>query len=487
MRWSRKVTFWEHEVATRRKGKTYTVRWTVGGKKQRQPLHGKTAADARKAELMVAYANGERFDIDSGLPESELRRETALSWHAATLQFTEAHWPHVGSRQRQSIAEGLSEATLAVLKSGKRPHSADEIRAALREWAYAARIQGDDLPEGHKAVIVWLEENTVDMTAFEDDQTGPALARAILEALSRKQDGTAASANYANRRRTTVNKFFEYATEIRLLRTNPLKGVTMRREKSDDTIDPAVVPNSEQITRLLKAAVEHGDLGKRLEAFFATMAYAGLRPEEAIALHRENAYLPPEVGEDHPDFGKQFGEFRLKRADTHAPTRFNDDRTKRRSRRRLKHRAEKAIRIVPIEPRLLKILRRHIADFGYGPGERLFVGPRHGVLSPDRIGKVWREIRPEALTEDELRRGLAAVPYNLRHACVSGWLAAGIEVAQVAEWAGHSIETLLRVYAKCIDGSVQRAKKRLLQALAEEESDTEQRGESAGGEEEEAG
>jgi hypothetical protein len=37
----------------------------------------------------------------------------------------------------------------------------------------------------------------------------------------------------------------------------------------------------------------------------------GPRPEEAIALHRENIYLPPEVGEDHPDFGKQFGEFRL--------------------------------------------------------------------------------------------------------------------------------------------------------------------------------
>jgi integrase len=487
MRWTRKVTFWEHEITKRQKGKTYTVRWTTDGEKQREPFHGKTAADNRKAELMVAFANGERFDMDSGLPESELRRQSAMSWYGATLQFTEAHWPHVGSRQRQSIAEGLSEATLAALKSGKRPHSADEIRAALREWAYAARIQGDDLPEDHKAVIAWLEENTVDMTAFEDDQTGPALARGILEVLSRKQDGTAASANYANRRRTTVNKFFEYATEIRLLRTNPLKGVTMRREKSDDTIDPAVVPNSEQITRLLEAAAEHGDLGKRLEAFFATMAYAALRPEEAIALHRENVYLPPEVGEDHPDFGKQFGEFRLKRADTHAPTRFNDDRTKRRSRRRLKHRAEKAIRIVPIEPRLLKVLRRHIAEFGYGPGDRLFVGPRKGVLSPDRIGKVWREIRPEALTKDELRRGLAAVPYNLRHACVSGWLAAGIEVAQVAEWAGHSIETLLRVYAKCIDGSAQRAKKRLLQALAEEESDAEEKDESAGEDEEEAG
>ncbi|MEV3937294.1 integrase [Glycomyces sp. NPDC049804] len=472
MRWSRKVTFWDHEVTKRQKGKTYTVRWTVGGQKQRQPLHGKAAADARKAELMVAYASGERFDIDSGLPESELRRETAMSWYAATIQFTEAHWPHVGSRQRQSIAEGLSEATLAVLKKGKQPPKDDEIRAALRKWAYADRIQGDELPEDHKETVAWLEENTVDMAAFDDDQTGPALARGILEALSRKKDGKAAAANYANRRRTTANKFFEYAVELRLLRTNPLKGVTMRREKSDDSIDPAVVPNSEQLSRLLAEVAGHGKLGERLVAFFATMAYAGLRPEEAIALHLENVYLPTEVDKDHPDYGKQFGEFRLKRADTHAPTRFNDDRTKRRSRRRLKHRAEKAVRLVPIEPRLLTILRRHIAEFGFGPGDRLFVGPQNGVLSPDRIGRVWRKIRPDALTDEELQRGMAAVPYNLRHACVSSWLAAGIEVAQVAEWAGHSIETLLRIYAKCIDGSAQRARRRLLQALAEEEGNS---------------
>ncbi|SDD94141.1 tyrosine-type recombinase/integrase [Glycomyces harbinensis] len=486
MRWSRKVTFWEHKISERKKGKTYTVRWTVDGERQREPLRAKTAADNRKSELMTAYARGERFDIDSGLPESELRQKTAADWYAATLQYTEAHWPHVGSRQRLSIAEGLSEAMLAVLKAGKQRPTDKEIRAALREWAYAARLQGDELPDGHRATIAWLQDNTIDMTAFEDDQTGPALARGVLEALSRKQDGKAASANYANRRRTTVNGFLEYAVEMRLLRSNPLKGVTWRRERSDDTVDPAVVPNSDQINRLLAAVVAHGALGKRLEAFFATMVRAGLRPEEAIALHRENVELPPEVGEDHPEHGKQFGEFRLRRADTHAPTRFNDDRTQRRSRRRLKHRGEKAVRIVPIEPRLVAILRKHINQFGYGPGDRLFVGPQNGVLSPERVSKVWRESRPNALTEDELTRGIAAVPYNLRHACVSGWLAAGIEVAQVAEWAGHSIETLLKIYAKCIDGSSKRAKRRLLEAIAEEETE-EKKEETPGGEEDSPG
>ena len=47
---------------------------------------------------------------------------------------------------------------------------------------------------------------------------------------------------------------------------------------------------------------------------------------------------------------------------------------------------------------------------------------------------------------------LAGRPYDLRHACLSTWLNAGVDPTQVAEWAGNSVEVLLRVYAKCIHG-----------------------------------
>lgn len=48
-----------------------------------------------------------------------------------------------------------------------------------------------------------------------------------------------------------------------------------------------------------------------------------------------------------------------------------------------------------------------------------------------------------------------------RHACVSTWLNGGIAPAQVAEWAGHSVGVLLRVYAKCITGQHEDAKRRI--------------------------
>jgi len=50
---------------------------------------------------------------------------------------------------------------------------------------------------------------------------------------------------------------------------------------------------------------------------------------------------------------------------------------------------------------------------------------------------------------------LAGRVCDLRHACVSTWLNGGVPPAQVAEWAGHSVAVLLKVYAKRIDGQDQ--------------------------------
>ncbi|MEU8177740.1 hypothetical protein AB0C14_33125 [Microbispora hainanensis] len=41
---------------------------------------------------------------------------------------------------------------------------------------------------------------------------------------------------------------------------------------------------------------------------------------------------------------------------------------------------------------------------------------------------------------------------RLRHAAVSLWLNAGVHAPDAAERAGHGVDVMLRVYAKCIDG-----------------------------------
>ena len=48
---------------------------------------------------------------------------------------------------------------------------------------------------------------------------------------------------------------------------------------------------------------------------------------------------------------------------------------------------------------------------------------------------------------------------------VSLWLNAGLPAPEVAERAGHSVDVLLKVYAKCIDGDRSRVNERIEAAL----------------------
>jgi hypothetical protein len=48
---------------------------------------------------------------------------------------------------------------------------------------------------------------------------------------------------------------------------------------------------------------------------------------------------------------------------------------------------------------------------------------------------------------------------------VSTWLNGGVPATTVAEWAGHSVEILLRIYAKCLDGGDALIRQRVQTAL----------------------
>jgi integrase len=79
--------------------------------------------------------------------------------------------------------------------------------------------------------------------------------------------------------------------------------------------------------------------------------------------------------------------------------------------------------------------------------------------------RVWRRARKDTFTSEVAMSPLAKRPYDLRHACVSTWLAGGVSPKQVAEWAGQSIAVLLEIYAKCLDGQAALDHQRISQAL----------------------
>jgi hypothetical protein len=46
--------------------------------------------------------------------------------------------------------------------------------------------------------------------------------------------------------------------------------------------------------------------------------------------------------------------------------------------------------------------------------------------------------------------------------------ACGVYPTQVTEWAGHSVDVLLRIYAKCVVGQDELAKRRISDALRQD-------------------
>ncbi|MCG5220240.1 site-specific integrase [Streptosporangium soli] len=120
---------------------------------------------------------------------------------------------------------------------------------------------------------------------------------------------------------------------------------------------------------------------------------------------------------------------------------------------------------MPCAPELVAILRAHLKEHGTGPGGRVFHGVQGDVLATCTIQKVWARARKDALTAEDHGSPLAKRPYDLRHACLSTWLNAGVPAKQVADWAGNSVEVLLRTYAKCLVGQDEIAMRRISEVL----------------------
>jgi hypothetical protein len=110
------------------------------------------------------------------------------------------------------------------------------------------------------------------------------------------------------------------------------------------------------------------------------------------------------------------------------------------------------------------LLRDHLKRYGTAPGGRIFTLARGGVLTDRAYLAVFHKARAAAFTGDEAASLLARRPYDQRHAAVSTWLKATADAPQVADWAGHSVAVLLRVYAKCISGQQDEAKRRIEEA-----------------------
>lgn len=435
-----KVRFWEIKKRAGRK-RPYGVRWVTETKEHSEWYVTKALAASRLSELSSAARAGEPFDVDTGLPLSELRRKNSFSFLEFSQSYMDMKWPDAAAKTRASTVDALATAGAEFVKDAAGRPEVTELRGVLVRNLLPPATRELELGEEEKETAAWLVRHSRPLY----DVTDASAVRGVLDALATKLDGKSAAASVYQRKRAVLFNMLSYAVEKELIPDNPLTRIKRKAAKVVEQVDPRVVANPRQVEQLLTAVTYVGrrnaDRGAHLAAFFAVGYYAAARPAEGLALREDDCTLPEEgwgvlmLGESRPAAGKRWTDS----GEVH-------------DRRGLKHRGRKEVRSVPIPPVLVRILREHIERFGVGRDGRLFRSPNGGVVSYSTYYRVWEEARTYAFVPSQVSSPLAGRPYDLRHAAVSLWLNGGVPAPEVAERAGHSVDVLLKVYAKCIDG-----------------------------------
>ncbi|WP_019630217.1 tyrosine-type recombinase/integrase [Actinomadura atramentaria] len=445
---------------------SYRVAWRTDAEVWKRSFKRSAQADAFRSSLVTAARQGEAFSLSTGEPVSWGRAaKEDVSWYAFACEYVDMKWKTAAGKYRQDIARALTAATPAMVPDGRGKPDDKEIRVSTYRWGFNTKNR-ETAPDDAARVLRWLNENTTPVSALTD----ATVARALLIAGTSRLDGKRAAATTARRHRMLLANAMDFAVEKGYLPHNPIRDLKWIAAPDTNEVDRRSVVNHAQARALLDAVKKQEPSGPRLVAFFALIYYAALRPEEALNLRKADIALPAlgadETGEES-ESADAWGEIVLHKARPYVGAAWTDDGDPYEE-RALKHRADGQSRTVPCAPALTRILRWHLAEFGDGPDGRLFYGVRGGELPAITYRRAWRKARTDALTEAEAASPLARRPYDLRHACVSTWLNAGVQAPQVAEWAGHSVEVLLRVYAKCIVGQDEAAKRRITDALGDD-------------------
>lgn len=465
------VVFHETEVRPRKRGNSYRVRWVVAKQRKEKTFRNGKLADSFRSELVAAARKGEPFSVESGLPLSMTPKTSGPTWLDFAMSFVDVRWSEMSPGHRRGTADGLATISLAMLIDDESPETLNDvrrIRRALMQWAFnaSARSTGADTPAEFAQEIAWIAKRSRPLADLAD----PAITRAVLVAIGGKLDGSTAAPATTNRKRAALSSVIGYAMECGHLEANPLHRVKVKRPKVDLELDTRVVVNHKQAKALLAGVRAETPA---LVAFLGLIYYAGLRPSEVRNVRLTDLKLPK----------KGWGEVILAGSYIDSGKAWTDD-GELGEQRGLKHRASTATRRVPLPPPLVKLLREHLDNFETGPGGWLFVSrvgkfgrPMPSALSRPvplaAVERAFKMAREAAFSESERKSPLARRPYDLRHAAVSTWLAAGVPPTIVAQWAGHGVDVLLKVYAHAVDGQAAIAMKRIEEALNDDDGEAE--------------
>jgi len=181
------------------------------------------------------------------------------------------------------------------------------------------------------------------------------------------------------------------AVELGPLAANPADRVQWRAPTAAVSVNPSTIASPAQVRAILAQVVY---VRPDLVTFFGCLYYAALRPEEAVALRRSDLILPAH--------GR--GKMILTAACPRTGTAWTSTGRPHEA-RGLKHRPGGTIRVVPIPPVLVAMLRSHLRESGTAPlSVRLRPGTGRHRAGPPPLRPAPRRLVPVAERQRGARR-----------------------------------------------------------------------------------
>jgi len=433
-------------------GVSWLVKWTVGKKADGKPndrtksYDTKAKAETFRKDLVTATGNRYRFDPTSGLPESMLQDEAAVTFLDLACEVVESEWGKSwSSNNNRARVEALAQ-LCAQLVDHARGKPNPEL---MRRWAQDQELPpvGWKIPptrtkirdrlvpvDEQERAADWMIAHSLPISVLAD----VVLIEDTLAAVGIKLDGTPFAPDVQQRQRSSLSLVCKRAVKRKLLATNPVRDADRKVDDESVEIDPDRVPSPAQARELVDAVSDISENARLQYRAYLTMSWTtGMRPSEVSGLHNDKYLYLPETG---------WGHLWARKPLVTPGKRWTNGQKAYETRDRLKARKRGAARKVLLPPETVAELRRHIEENKVKPGALLFTNSNGKPIDPSSMSKVWRKARVRACEAefDEL------TVYQLRHTAGSYLLSSGISVPRVAEQLGNSPSTLMRVYARCL-------------------------------------
>jgi integrase len=183
------------------------------------------------------------------------------------------------------------------------------VRQALFGWAYNPATRDTDPPPKVAAALDGAERASLPVAELKDTAT----MRLALTACARTLAGKPAAGATKRRKRSVSYNALGYAVEQGHLPANPVDRTQWTAPAVAQSVDRRVVVSPAQARNLLAAFRGLSGRGQHLEAFYACLYSAALRPSEAVMLRGANlqeaktASRQPEMPGQRREAGRTVG------------------------------------------------------------------------------------------------------------------------------------------------------------------------------------